>query len=241
MGTKPSEVQILFHRRTARSRGATSSNAQNDMMDEISHDLLEISTQINDSIIPALSTLGNGTFEEEVDAFSNGIDGRSIYANSTATTENDIAFFNVIAERPYTIYEELNNLYTTISGVNSDLEDQISGFIKAASDVTIEDVGGLYIATNVEAALTEVMEKINLVALGQIDLTAVHDHYIPVTTDTFDLGTSAVALRSVYPNTIYFKPSATAPTVAEGALWYDSVAHVLKVYNGTMWKTVSTT
>jgi len=208
------------------------------MMDEISHDLVELSSQLNNSLVPVMSALPDGSIETTVDAFTNGLDGKNLYTDSTATESNNSAYFNIAAGRPYTVYEQCADIYTRMSAMQSELETSIADLLQEASMVTIDDVGGLYTSSHVEGALTEVMEKVNLIALGQIDLESVTSHYIPASADTFDLGTSSVALRYVYPNVVYLKPRTSAPPAYEGALYYDSITHKLNVYNGTTWKVV---
>jgi hypothetical protein len=243
VGNKTEVVQVLFHKRNARSRGGTSSNDQNDMSDEISHDLIEISAQINDSLVPLAAALPDGTVDTTVDAFTNGLDGKNLYTNAGATDVGDPDYFNVLAARPYTVYEQFDNVYDTVTGLRTDLEDQISGLLQSADMVTVADVGGLYLGNNVESCLTEVMEKVNLIALGQVDLAAVNQHYIPTTANTYDIGTSSVRMRSGYFGAALFlgQLSANPSTTTPGAMYYNTTISGLRYYNGSTWRTVSST
>lgn len=243
MGNKTTEIQILFHNRVSPSRGGTSSHAQNDMMDEVAHDLADIQNRINNSLVPAMAALPDGVIDSSVNAFANGIDAKNMYANAVASPSNDASYYNNTALRPYTVYEELNSIYTEMSSIRSDVTDQLAEFSKLATDVTIADISSLYVASNVEAALTEVMEKVNLLALGQIDLAAISSTYIPSVSETYDIGTSVAKIRNMYlSNVLFLGPLSSDPAITTpGAMYYNTSLQKIKFRDSTGWRTVSST
>ena len=211
MSSKTENVDILFVQRNARAHGATSSSSQNDMFAEISHDLNALQTQLNDSLVPAMASLPDGTEDTTIDAFTNGIDGKSIYTNHEATAIGDPTFYYTAEGRPYTIYEQIDSIYTQIAALQSDLEEEIAGFSAAAAAITVADSSSLYTATNVEDALTEVMTAVN----------------------------SLSATQMVLPSLTNAAEGSLGSTV--GLMYYNTDSDTVKIYTDTGWKTLAFT
>lgn len=159
-GSRIANLNISFTKRNARRRGPTSSYAWNDSFDEVASDFSSIYDQWNNLLRPLTATIPDGTVDANVDAFTNGLDGQTIYAKSDSTV-TDTTYWNTGNTRPNTIYEQLAALYTYIDGINSSLGKEIDGSTFSAANISISDVGTLYDSLNVEDALAEVKELVD--------------------------------------------------------------------------------
>lgn len=219
MADRIESIQILFQKRNARRRGPLDSEQYNDNIEELSHDLATIASQWNNRLTPLTETLPNLEGNDNLDAFADGLDGKSLYVNSAATAVSDARYFNTTQNRPSTVYEEFGDIYDAIDDLETNLEGQISTFSFTASQIPIVDGGGLYTAANVETALAEVRTAVNNVTAGALDLSAVAQHYVPSTDNTYDLGTTAKRIRDLYvgPSSVNLvsKAGDTANSVAK--------------------------
>jgi hypothetical protein len=162
MSSKPSSITIQFAPRAAAKRGIIDSDDWNDNFNEVSSDFNNFASQWNNRLIPLVDTLPDGTVDTDVDAFGNGLDGRTIYVNYEATTDTSTSkYYNTIKNRPRTISEQFINVYQTIDSNLATVQDGISSSSRTASEVSIIDAGGLFTSTNVEDALQELMTAIN--------------------------------------------------------------------------------
>lgn len=196
MSNKIDNFSVLFVKRNAAKRGPTSSEAWNDTIEELSHDLTELSSQWNDRLVPLLSTIPNGSegnISSAVDAWSNGLDGSTVFVDATASLTLNANYFNSSANRPNTILEQLDDLYSEIVTLQDDIATQIAATTPTAEQISIADNGGLYLASNVETALAEVIAKTNTaLALDPNNVNEVAPLKTPTgTTETLDfsLGT----------------------------------------------------
>lgn len=155
--TRLESLTISFVKRNAKRRGPTSSEAWNDTFDEISNDLTKLYGQWNNYLLPLTETLPDGTDDSTINAFEDGLDGRTIYTNSDATSSVATDYYSTSSARPYTIYEQFTNVYSYIDDINETLSNDISGKIYSASTMTILDSANLFSSENVEDALAEVM------------------------------------------------------------------------------------
>lgn len=106
---------ISLIRRPASYRGPRSSEDWTDTIDELIRDLVELSNQWNVGIIPLITTLPDGSDDSLVDAFANGIDGRTVYVDSSLTSSSSITtYWHATRERPKVIKEALEDIYTYI-------------------------------------------------------------------------------------------------------------------------------
>jgi hypothetical protein len=165
MATRLEQLTVSFVKRNAIQRGPTSSNAWNDTFDEISRDLLTLRQQWNNFLLPLTSVIPDGTEDASVNAFENGLDGRSIYVKSDATVSNT-TYYSAGNSRPKTIYEQFADIYNYVDGINASLSGQLTGQTFSAGNISILDNAGLYIANNVEDALAEVMSVLDPIAEG---------------------------------------------------------------------------
>ena len=166
MAEKLENIQILFQKRNARKRGPTSSDQFNDLLDEIAHDLTEINNRINNSLVPLTATLDDGTLGisgNQIDAFTNGLDGSTMFVLSSASSSTDTQFWNISAERPNTIKEQFDDIYSELEDIRESILVATGiGTDITASEVSIEDLSGHFASTNVEDALSEIATAINL-------------------------------------------------------------------------------
>ena len=198
MADKIESIQILFQKRNARARGPLNSDSYNDNMNELGQDLATFVDQWNNRLTPLTATLPNEDGTDTLDAFDTGLDGRTLYVNWEATSTSDSQYYSTDNTRPATIYEKFSDVYDAIDALEEDLESQITEISVSAAQVDIADDGGLYAATNVEHALAEAMEAINSISLGGLDLSAVAQHYLPSTDNTYDIGSPTKRVRDIY-------------------------------------------
>jgi hypothetical protein len=191
------EIQILFQVRNARKRGPSSSDQFNDSVNELAHDLTAFNTQWNDRLVPLTTSLPDGTEgTSPVDAFTDGLDGTTIYSDADATSTTNSQYYNSSAARPYTLWEQLDDLYTSIDNAVESLEAQIGSNDLAASQISIADDGSIYIASNVEDALQEVMTQLNVVQL--LDFGSVGEGIFPSQDNSYDIGSVALRWKDGY-------------------------------------------
>ena len=152
--SKIDTLYISFTDRNARRRGPTSSAAINDMHDELASDLAGLYDQWNNRLRPLSSTLPDGTIDSNIDAFTNGLDGQTLYTKSDATV-SDTDYYNNSYVRPNTVYEQFQDIYTNLETLESSLSNQISGQVFSAANISIVDNNNVFDATEVESALSE--------------------------------------------------------------------------------------
>ncbi len=196
-----SELTISFTKRNARAKGPTSSEAWNDQADELSRDLTAIYSEWNNSLIPLLSLLPGEEDGYNVDAFSDGLDGRTLFVNAESSLTDAARYYNAGQVRANTLYEQFQDVYSQIDLKVDTVQEQIDNVSLAASDIPISDAGAVYSSSTVEGALQEVM---NLVARAGTDHGALlgladddHTQYLPRTgvramTGTLNMGSNTI-------------------------------------------------
>jgi len=112
--TKLSSLTLSYILRNIRQRGPLSSSSLNDSFSELAQDLASIATQWNNFLQPLCTTIPDGTDDADIDAFSNGLSGRSLWADSTATLLVNPTYYDSTNLRPYSVLEALDNLYTYV-------------------------------------------------------------------------------------------------------------------------------
>lgn len=198
MADKLETIQILLVKRNARKRGRTSSDDFNDMIDEIAHDLTAFNTQWNNRLVPLTTTIPDGTVDSSIDAYTNGLSGRHLYADANATSTINTTYYNTSAGRPYSILEQLGNVYTEIQTVRNELSSDIQSNTPTAEEIVIADSAGNYDSVNVEDALAEVMDAVYNISVGSLDLSEVAQNYVPLNNNTWDIGTSVNKIKKLY-------------------------------------------
>jgi hypothetical protein len=159
-------INLTFVLRTARKRGPLSSDQFNDLFSEVGADLANISQSWNADFVPLTYAIPDGVLDSSVNAYTNGLDGANFYARYAATAQNDPTFFNSIKNRPYTVYEILEDIYSRVSVLSNNLQSQINNIVITATNVSVVDSANLFTATNVEGALSELASQIQLLGTG---------------------------------------------------------------------------
>lgn len=127
-----SRYNVSVTRRPTSYRGPRSSSDFTDTIDELIRDLTELSTQWNNGLVKLMESLPDGSEDSSVDAFVDGIDGRTLYVDSSLTsTSSVLTYWHTTKERPNTLKEAFDNLYTYISvqlgGIQADLAETSLG------------------------------------------------------------------------------------------------------------------
>jgi hypothetical protein len=159
VSTPVETIQILFQVRNARKRGPTSSDQYNDSIEEIAHDFAALSSQWNNRLVPVISALPDGTVDSTIDAYANGLDGSNMYVDADSSVSSNSTYYNTLSTRPYTVLEQFNNVYTLVNTIQDTLESEINSSTVTASQVAVVDTAGLYVGTNVETCLAEVIQQ----------------------------------------------------------------------------------
>ena len=163
---KISDLSISFMKRNARKRGPNLSMTWNDSVAELSQDLAGLYDQWNNRLVPLIAPVPDGTVDSDIDAYANGLDGRTLYVNFEATNSLNSLYYHTSKSRPNTILEQFDNIYTAITSLKEDLQGEVASIAVTAEDISISDSGGLFVATNVEDSLAEVMTVVNNFADG---------------------------------------------------------------------------
>ena len=167
MSARVNELYISLIKRSFANRSSVGSSTLADIVKEISVDLVNIQSEWNSKLIPILAALPAGAQDPAIDAYLNGIDGKNVYADAMAGGIS--LYYDRDNSRPYTIYEKLQDLYSVIASIELSLQEQIDSFSGTAEEVSIEDASSIYTAENVEEALQEVMERVNLAGVGTLE------------------------------------------------------------------------
>jgi hypothetical protein len=97
------------------TRGASTADDWNDTIDELVADAATLRTGWN-KLVTIVSTLPNGELDTGVNVFQNGLDGRTLYVDSSLTsTSSDLRYFNSTSGRPSTVQEALDDVYDEIT------------------------------------------------------------------------------------------------------------------------------
>lgn len=113
--TRPSNLQVTTKKRNQRKSGPTSSEQINDFQSEVIRDLSALQFSWNNFVVPLTATIPDGTDDPAINAFSTGLDGKTLYVKSDATSTFAFGrYYNVVKDRPNTVYEQLTNVYTYI-------------------------------------------------------------------------------------------------------------------------------
>ena len=159
--TRPKNLLVSTVQRNQRFRGPTSSAQQNDMQAEIIRDLTSIQQQWNNLIVPLLADVPDGTDDSNVNAFLNGLDGQTLYCNADATANlSNGQYFNSINGRPNTIYEQFQNIYTSLTNTTAELENAILALGGGSSLETLQTLLQTQIDSNA-ANITGLQTQIN--------------------------------------------------------------------------------
>lgn len=120
-----SKITLSLKKRAASERGISTSELFNDLVNEVSHDLINITRQWNSIAYPIFSSLPQGELDTRWDLDStlnpvvNGLDGTQVFMdNDAAEITDDGRFFNTTLQRPLTLKEVSNNIQVQIDEIN---------------------------------------------------------------------------------------------------------------------------
>ncbi len=118
--TKIQRLNFSTVNRNAIARGPFSAEDWNDSFKEITKDLANLSLQWNTLLISLTYTIPDGTDDSLVNAFTDGLDGRTIYVDSEASNIV-IRYFNTNRNRPNTAKEQFENIYSELQTLSETL------------------------------------------------------------------------------------------------------------------------
>lgn len=153
--TAPSNLVVSTIKRNQRFRGPAASVDQNSFQSEVIRDLNSTQIAWNTFIVPLTSTLPDGTDELSVNAFLNGLDGQTLYVKSDAIASNT-RYYNVVKDRPNTVYEQLVAVYTFIQNEVETLEESIA-VVSGAEAASITSYPFLVTASDTNLASARVL------------------------------------------------------------------------------------
>ena len=119
------KITLSFKKRTASERGISRSNLINDLINEVSHDLINLSREWNSIAYPIFGSLPQGASDTRWDLDStlnpvvNGLDGTQMFMDNNAnSTLDDGRYYNSTNERPKTLKEIAEALQSNINEIN---------------------------------------------------------------------------------------------------------------------------
>ena len=140
---KIERLNISLIKRNAISRGPFSATQWNSTFDELTADLSRLSSQWNRLLVPLLQGLTDGTDDSLVNAWKDGLDGRTFYVNSAATSVSSTSrYYNTNRSRPNTLIEQLEDIYNSIDAVEASTSTSAGGITVA------------YVSTSINMTLT---------------------------------------------------------------------------------------
>lgn len=156
-------LNIQTQLRQVSSGAPFSSLVWTDTLSEITTDLAAISKQWNQLLVPLLVTVPDGSQDSAINAFVNGLDSKTLFADSTASlTNNTGRFFNVIKNRPYTVYEVLLNIFSNIGSSSSGTGGGTTTIIQSSgglTDAQRERIGSNVFDSSTISSLTSIDGK----------------------------------------------------------------------------------
>jgi hypothetical protein len=150
-------LRLSFTKRIVPKAGPNTSDTWNDTVTELSQDLTQIISEWDNKLLPLFLILPDGTVDVDVDAFNNGLDGKTFFVDASATSSLNTSYFNSTYSRPNTVLEQFEVLQDYVNTSYQALQTNLTELTFSAKNIPIIDANALYDATNVEDALQEVM------------------------------------------------------------------------------------
>lgn len=143
--SKIEQMRVNFMQRNARKNGPATSALINDSIDELAVDWANLEVQWNDSLYPLLDTVPSGSASDgtdKVDAFTNGLDGSTLYVDSdTSSTGTGATYYNSSRSRPNTISEQFVALYDYLDETWDDIRSELVTAANPWSEAVKERIG----------------------------------------------------------------------------------------------------
>jgi len=154
--TRLSSLTLSYMLRNMRKRAGLSSDKINDSFTEIGQDLNQLSSEWNSFLIPLLSAIPDGSDDTDINAFTDGLSGKSLYVDDTATTILNSDYYNATLSRPNTCLEQFDAVYDYVDAQVAASEQYLT-VVKTASDnilVTQSDTVFYNLGTTSKPVLT---------------------------------------------------------------------------------------
>jgi hypothetical protein len=120
------------------------------MFAEVAADLAVIANEWNTKLATLIDTLPDGSLDSSVNAFINGLDGRTMFVDSSVdATSADSTYYNTASVRPQTIQEAIDTLRTSITTQTNVVRTEL-----AAATAPLTDTQKARIGSNVFDAST---------------------------------------------------------------------------------------
>ena len=134
MADELKNLNLSFTRRNLARRGVFSSDDWNNSFSELASDAATITTEWNTKLIPLFSTIPGGDEDSDINAFVGGLDGRTIWVDSSvSSTDDDLTYYDASSARPVTIKEAFDNIYESITSQILVLKEEV---ITETADLT---------------------------------------------------------------------------------------------------------
>lgn len=108
-------LNLTFTRRPLARRGILSADQWNNSIDELATDAAYLTKQWNNILLPLVSAIPEGDEDSSIDAFVNGLDGRTLWVDSSvSSSSDDQTYYDSTNVRPVTVKEALDDVYEQI-------------------------------------------------------------------------------------------------------------------------------
>jgi hypothetical protein len=142
MAKKTEQLNLTLVKRNAPFRGPSASDDWNDSIDEIINSFSLVANRINDSVVPLHALLPDGSDDVLVNAFKDGLDGRTLYIDASLTNlATDKTYYNSSKARPSTVKEALDSLYTYVDTQDASIQDSLAASVSPLTTAQKARVG----------------------------------------------------------------------------------------------------
>lgn len=173
MAKRTQHSNLTLVKRVAPYRGPTNSEDWNDCFDEILNSFNIIADRLNNSVVPLHALLPDGTDDSEVNAFKDGLDGRTLYVDASLTSlATDQTYYNSSKVRPFTLKEALDNLYSYVDTQDEAVQEATAALVsplttgqKAAIGMNIFDATKVSSSTSLDGKSEN--NRLNIIQIAQ--------------------------------------------------------------------------
>jgi len=130
--------------RNARKGGPAYSDLINDSFSELSTDLSNLSSQWNSSLTPLLASIPSGAVADGSDllnAFSDGLDGKTLYVDQSASPTSEADYYNTTLLRPNSVKDQFEKVYDFVDSTATDIREEMSELTGALTETQKSKIG----------------------------------------------------------------------------------------------------